>query len=507
MRSLTTFLVFCMALMIGSYVYAGNKSVTIEDICILPKPQKMVMTDGTYSVQMKKIWKSIKYKKDKSLPEEAYNINITDKGITVYSSSPSGKFYAQQSIKQIIPADAEKNGIETLAIPCCRIEDVPAFGYRGSLLDVARHFFTVDEVKRYLDIMAMHKLNVFHFHLTEDQGWRIEIKAYPRLTEIGAWRNGTQIGKDSKTNDGIRYGGFYTQEEIKDIVKYASERFITVIPEIEIPGHSVAVLAAYPELGCRGKDYPYEVSTTWGVKPQILCPGRDESFTFWKTVLTEVVELFPSKYVHIGGDECPKSEWKKCPLCQKRIKEEGLKGEEELQSYVNRRVEAFLNSKGRSIIGWDEILEGGVTPTATIMSWRGSSGAVKAAKMGNKAILSPNSHFYLNHYPTKDLTNEPIGQGGYSPLSKVYGFEPFEGLNEEEQKNIIGLQGNMWTEYIATMSHVEYMLLPRLAAMAEVAWTNGKKDWDDFMFRMRHLRDYYDEKGWNYGKHAFISEP
>lgn len=490
------FLMACIA------VSAKGVSV-VEDISIVPKPQSVVMSGGTFSVKLNKLNKSIKYKTDSSLPEEAYNITISENGITVFSSSASGKFYAQQSIRQIIPADAEKEGIETVVLPCCSIKDAPAFGYRGAHLDVARHFFSVDEVKEYLDIMALHKLNTFHFHLTEDQGWRIEIKAYPRLTEIGAWRDGTMIGKDFKSNDGIRYGGFYTQKEIKEIVKYASERFITVIPEIEIPGHSVSVLAAYPELGCRGKDYPYKVCTIWGVMPEILCPGREECFKFWETVLSEVVELFPSKYVHIGGDECPKDEWKICPLCQKRIKDEGLKNEEELQSYVTRRVEAFLNSKGRSIIGWDEILEGGVTPTATIMSWRGSSGAIKAAKMGNKAILTPNDYCYLDYYQTKDTEKEPLAIGGYLPLSKCYSLDPFNGLDAAQQKNIVGVQCNLWTEYITTFNHVEYMVLPRLAAISEVGWTNGRKNIDDFMFRLRHLRTYYDAEGWNYGKHAF----
>ncbi|MCQ2096068.1 MAG: beta-N-acetylhexosaminidase [Bacteroidaceae bacterium] len=481
---------------------AIGKTVYVEDIAIVPKPQSVIMADGTFSVKAGKVSKSVKYKTDKSLPEEAYSIVIANKGITVFSSSPSGKFYAKQSIRQMIPADIDTEA-DILVLPCCTIKDAPAFGYRGAHLDVARHFFSVEEVKEYLDIMALHKLNTFHFHLTEDQGWRIEIKSYPRLTEVGAWRKGTMIEKNFSSNDGVRYGGFYTQKEIKDIVRYAAERFITVIPEIEIPGHSVSVLASYPELGCRGKDYRYEVSTTWGVMPQVCCPGREETFTFWEKVLSEVIELFPSKYVHIGGDECPKDEWRICPLCQKRIKDEGLKNEEELQGYVTRRVEAFLNSKGRSIIGWDEILEGGVTPTATIMSWRGSKGAIQAAKMGNRAILTPNGFCYLDYYQTKDTENEPLAIGGNLPLSKCYSLDPFEELDEEQQKNIIGVQCNLWTEYISTLNYAEYMLLPRLAAIAEVAWTNGRKNMDDFMFRLRHLRTYYDQEGWNYRKQSF----
>ena len=444
----------------------------------------------------------VQLKSDPDLEEEAYLINVRSEGIILTASTARGFYYAVQSLRQMIPAEAFTDmKVKSIVIPSLTIVDKPAFAYRGTMLDVCRHFFTVDEVKQYLDILAFHKINRFHFHLTEDQGWRIEIKQYPKLTEVGAWRDSTMVGKNWNEFDGTRHGGFYTQDEIRDIVQYAAERFITVIPEIEIPGHARAALASYPELGCRGEGYT--VSSTWGVFPQVFCPGKEETFTFWQNVLTEVMDLFPSKYIHIGGDECPKSEWQQCPLCQQRIQEEGLANEAELQSYVTSRVEAFLNEHGRSIIGWDEILEGGVTPTATVMSWRGVNGGIAAAKAGNNVIMTPTGYCYLDYYQSKDTAEEPLAIGGYVPVEKSYSFDPYAGLTEEEQQCILGVQGNLWTEYISTLDYAEYMLLPRMSALAEVAWSYGNKDYADFLSRMNHTATYFDLYGWNYGKHIF----
>jgi len=485
-----------------------GKTIKCESIDVVPRPLSVETQSGTYTLKLQqgecvcKALDNIPVTDDKTLGEEAYTLVIGKKGISISASTPAGAFYARQTLRQMIPAEAiTDKTVTAVVLPCCIIKDAPHFAYRGAHLDVCRHFFSVDEVKTYLDILAMHKINRFHFHLTEDQGWRIEIKAYPQLTQVGAYRDGTMVGKNWNSDDGIRYGGFYTQDEVKEIVKYAADRFITVIPEIEIPGHALAALASYPELGCRGDHY--EVSKTWGVFPEVFCPGKEETFKFWETVLTEVMELFPSKYIHIGGDECPKDEWKKCPLCQQRIKEEGLKNEAELQSYVTRRVERFLNDHGRQIIGWDEILEGGVTPTATIMSWRGTDGGIAAAQAGNKVIMSPNTYCYLDYYQSRDKDNEPLSIGGHLPVEQCYSFDPYNGLTREQQQYIIGVQGNLWTEYIATFDHVEYMLLPRLSALAEVSWTYSGKDYDDFLRRLNHLRTYFDAYGWNYGKHVF----
>ncbi len=485
----------CGLLTVWAFVcVSGNGFGSIN---VVPRPQEVTELEGMLKVKPGKLDSYIIYKVDQALGEEAYTLEVSKKSIIISSSSDSGKFYALQTLKQMMsPSNGESK--ETELIPCCVIKDAPAFRYRGAHLDVCRHFFTKEDVKKYIDIMALHKLNRLHWHLTEDQGWRLEIKAYPKLTQIGAWRDGTMIGKDWASNDGKRHGGFYTQDDAREIVRYAAERFITVIPEIEIPGHARAALASYPELGCRGKDYT--VATTWGVFPEVFCPGKEETFKFWETVLTEVIGIFPSKYIHIGGDECPKDEWKKCPLCQKRIKEEGLKNEAELQSYVTRRVEAFLNDRGRSIIGWDEILEGGVTPTATIMSWRGVAGGIQAAKSGNHVIMTPTDYCYLDYYQTKEESKTLLGIGGYVPLEKCYSFDPYNGLDKSQQRFIMGVQGNLWTEYISEFERIQYNLLPRVAALAEVGWTYGKKDFADFRKRMMHLKEYYDAYGWKYGE-------
>ncbi|NOX19362.1 MAG: family 20 glycosylhydrolase, partial [Chlorobi bacterium] len=366
----------------------------------------------------------------------------------------------------------------------------------GMHLDVGRHMFPVSFIKKYIDYLAMHKLNAFHWHLTEDQGWRIEIKKYPRLTEIGAWRKGTQIGKTAEI-DSVRYGGFYTQDEAREIVDYAAKRFITVVPEIEMPGHSLAALASYPFLACASDSF--EVGTKWGVYENIYCAGNDSVFTFLEDVLTEVMDLFPSKYIHIGGDEAPKTKWKECPKCQARIKNENLKDESELQSYFIARIEKFLNEHGRQIIGWDEILEGGLAPNADVMSWRGITGGIEAAKLKHNVVMTPGSHCYFDHYQSAP-EGEPLAIGGFLPLEKVYSYEPIpEELNKDERKYIIGVQGNVWTEYIATPEQVEYMALPRMCALAEVAWSPvEKRDTKNFLERMNKHYERLDAMNVNY---------
>lgn len=381
---------------------------------------------------------------------------------------------------QLIPVDEKEKMIQGL-----EITDYPKFSYRGMHLDVCRHFFSKEEVKRYIDFLALYKFNYFHWHLTDDQGWRIEIKKYPKLTEIGAYRNGTLIGhagKKPKEYDNIRYSGFYTQEEIKEIIAYANERKITVIPEIEMPGHSLAAVTSYPGLSCTGG--PFEVAKEWGVFKDVFCT-KEETFNFLEDVLSEVAELFPSPFIHIGGDECPKDRWKNCPVCQKRIKDENLKDENELQSYFITRIEKFLNSKGKTIIGWDEILEGGLAPNAVVMSWRGTEGGIEAAKMNHYVIMTPVSHCYFDYYQGNKET-EPLAIGGFTPVEKVYAFNPVpEILNDEEKNFIIGAQANLWTEYIPAFSHVEYMLFPRITALSEVVWSYPKeRNFENFKSRL-----------------------
>ncbi len=436
---------------------------------------------------------------DGSMADEQYRLEVTPRRINIYASKANGVFYAFQTLRQMLPVGAFTEDCDRVQIPVCTIDDAPCFAYRGFMFDMGRHIFSVQDIKTTIDILAMHKINRFHWHLTEDQGWRIEIKKYPALTKIGSIRKSSPTGRN-KGQDGKPYGGYFTQDEVRDVVKYAAERFITVIPEIEIPGHSVAALAAYPELGCTGEQY--EVSTRWGVDDRVICPGKEAAFTFWEDVLTEVMELFPSEYIHIGGDECPKTYWKKCPDCQKRIKEEGLKNEAELQAYVTRRVEKFLNDHGRRIIGWDEILEGGVTPSATVMAWRGPQYGIQAAKQGNHVIMSPNSNCYLDYYQSRDTDHEPLAIGGYLPLEKVYSLDPYNQLNDEERKYIIGVQGNLWTEYIADYDYAQYMALPRLSAIAEVGWSYDRKDYQSFLGRLPHLASLFDVYGYNYGRHA-----
>lgn len=437
--------------------------------------------------------------------KEGYVLTTTPEGISINGQTENGVFYGIQTLRKSIPAEAKG---ATILIPAGEIKDEPRFSYRGMHLDVGRHFFPIEFIKKYIDLLALHNMNTFHWHLTEDQGWRIEIKKYPKLTEIGSQRSRTVIGRNTQEYDNTPYGGFYTQEEAKEIVKYAQERYITVIPEVDLPGHMLAALAAYPEMGCTGG--PYEVCPRWGVFKDVLCIGNDKTMQFLEDVMSEIIEIFPSEYVHIGGDEAPRDRWKECPKCQARIKAEGLKAdknhtaEDRLQSYCMTRIEKFLNSKGRRIIGWDEILEGDVAPNATVMSWRGASGGIKAAQMGHDVIMTPNTYCYFDYYQTADTKDEPLGIGGYVPIEKVYSLDPTFDLNEEQKKHIIGAQANLWTEYIATTEHVEYMVLPRMAALAEVQWTQPeKKDFKDFTTRLASLMKFYQRDGFNYAKHVF----
>ncbi|SUJ07927.1 Beta-hexosaminidase [Sphingobacterium spiritivorum] len=413
--------------------------------------------------------------------KEAYLINITPQVAEIIGNG-AGLFYGFQSLIQLLPVNKASNEIQLNAV---KIQDEPRFQYRGMHLDVGRHMFPVSFIKKYIDILAAYKLNTFHWHLTEDQGWRIEIKKYPKLTEIGGYRNQTLIGnyKADGDYDNTRYGGFYTQEEAKEVVAYAKDRYITVIPEIELPGHALAALSAYPELGCGEKPGPYTAAQTWGVFDDVFCAGKDETFYFLQDVLDEVITIFPSEYIHIGGDECPKTKWKTCPYCQKRMKDNKLSDEHALQSYFIQRIEKYINSKGRRIIGWDEILEGGLAPNATVMSWRGDEGGIAAAEQGHDVIITANSYgLYFDHKQGADMNREPLSIGGLSTLEKVYNADPMpQKLSADKQKHIIGVQANVWTEYIETPKKVEFTILPRILALSEIAWTKKEhKNWKNF---------------------------
>ncbi|MDQ3394201.1 MAG: beta-N-acetylhexosaminidase [Bacteroidota bacterium] len=441
---------------------------------------------------------------DLGLGPEGYQLYVKDTGIEIIAVEPAGLYYGFQTLVQLLPAEIKsRSPIENIywVVPGVEIEDYPRFKWRGLHLDVARHFMPVDFVKEYIDNMAMHKLNTFHWHLTEDQGWRIEIKKYPKLTEVGAWRKETLIGHyNDKPHqfDGQRHGGFYTQEEIKEIVQYAKERFITVVPEIELPGHATAAIAAYPQLGVPGEQV--DVVTYWGVFPDIF-NVEDATFKFLEDVFSEVIELFPGDYIHVGGDEAIKDQWEASEKIQQQIKELGLKDEHELQSYFITRIEKYLNSKGKKLIGWDEILEGGLAPNAAVMSWQGTKGGITAAKSGHYVVMSPGTHLYFDHYQT-DPENEPLAIGGYTTLEKVYQFEPLpQELSPEEHEYVLGAQANVWTEYMPTPEHVEYMVFPRISALAEVVWSpKDDRDWNNFKERIPKQLKRYEYRGINYAK-------
>lgn len=437
--------------------------------------------------------------------KEGYILNITTDGVTIDGKTEQGVFYGIQTLRKSIPA---KTKATTVLLPAGCIKDEPRFSYRGMHLDVCRHFFPIEFVKKYIDLLALHNMNTFHWHLTDDQGWRVEIKKYPKLTETGSIRKCTMIGKNRKLFDNTPYGGFYTQEQAREIVRYAQERYITVIPEVDLPGHMLAVLASYPEFGCTGG--PYEVCPKWGIFPDVLCIGNEQAMLFLEDVMAEIIDIFPSSYIHIGGDEAPRVRWKNCAKCQARIKAEKLHADEKhsaedrLQSYCMARIEKFINERGRRIIGWDEILDGDVAPNATVMSWRGTTGGIKAAQMGHDVIMTPNTYCYLDYYQSIDIDDEPLAIRGYIPVEKVYSLEPTESLTEKQAKHILGVQANLWTEYIATTEHVEYMILPRMAALAEVQWLYPeKKDYKDFKKRLMPLTQFYKRDSLNYAKHIF----
>jgi hexosaminidase len=414
---------------------------------------------------------------------EGYDLRVTPSGVRIAATSPAGIFYGIQTLFQLLPVEFEYGGPVygvRWELPGIAVHDAPRFSWRGMHLDVGRHFSSKASVMRYIDLLSRYKLNTFHWHLTDDQGWRIEIKKYPRLTSVGSWRRET-------LGDGQPHGGFYTQEDVREVVAYARSRFVTIVPEIEMPGHACAALAAYPELSCSGG--PFEVHTVWGVIDDVFCAGNEQTFEFLQDVLTEVMQLFPSTFIHVGGDECPKGRWKTCPKCQARIALEKLSGEHELQSYFVRRIEKFLNARGRRLIGWDEILEGGLAPHASVMSWRGVAGGIEAARSGHDVVMTPTSHCYFDYY--QGLTGEPKAIGGYIPLERVYGFEPVAAeLNPEEGKHVLGVQGNLWTEYIPSFRQAEYMAFPRACALSEVAWTRPElKNVADFLLRLRPQYD------------------
>ena len=523
------------------------KTTRSQDVSIIPQPTKLVVSTGNFSInsktqivlagsgleksadfmndflqkfyglKLKVVSKGaflnnivLNYHKMEYPIPGAYNMHVNKEGIVIEGDNPTGTFYGIQSLIQLLPTIKAS----TLNVPFVEIEDKPRFAYRGMHLDVGRHFFSTSYVKKYIDFIAMHKLNTFQWHLTEDQGWRIEIKKYPKLTSVGGYRNGTIVGRfPGKSNDGIRDGGFYTQAEIKDIVKYAADRYVTIIPEIELPGHASAAIAAYPQLSCfpdsstkhsyktpwSGATNGKQVQQTWGVFEDVFAP-TEYTFHFIQDVLDEVLELFPSKYIHIGGDECPKTAWKKSAFCQQIIKDKNLKDEHGLQSYFIQRVEKYLNGKGRQIIGWDEILEGGLAPNAAVMSWRGEKGGIEAAKQKHEVIMTPTTYVYFDYSQTKHEDSVTIG--GYLTLKMVYDYEPIpKQLSKEDEKYVIGAQANLWTEYIANSSKLEYMLFPRLTALSEVLWSSKEnKNWNNFEKKLPTLFKRYDFWNWNYSK-------
>lgn len=513
-----------LLLIISNIMYAQKK------LNLIPYPQNIETHDGSFTVPevlklsndlpqketeyLKKRFSTVlKFQDTKKadaqliytrLPEksgenkESYILTVTPKQIQIQSSTQQGYFLALQTLIQLLE-EYKTSG----KIPAMKIEDQPKFAWRGMHLDVCRHFFTVDEVKQYIDYLAMYKLNTFHWHLTDDQGWRIEIKKYPKLTEIGSKRKESMIGAYvDNTFDGKPYGPyFYTQEQIKDVVKYAQERHITVVPEIEMPGHALAALSAYPELACTKG--PFESATKWGVFDDVFCP-KDETFKFLENVLDEVIQLFPSQYIHIGGDECPKTRWKECAHCQDLIKKNNLKDEHGLQSYFIQRIEKYINSKGRKIIGWDEILEGGLAPNAAVMSWTGVNGGIEAAKSKHFAVMTPGAFCYFDHYQG-DPQSEPNAFGGFTPLDKIYSYNPIpEELNAEQAKYILGVQANLWTEYILDFKHVQYMIFPRLMALSEVAWgTSDSKNYKEFEGRVINQFKVLDKMNVNYAKSIY----
>ena len=465
---------------------------------VIPLPQKIEEGRGELVVVRSDLDRMVKSvvggKATKAIEREGYVLTVNKKGIRIEAPDSAGLFYGRQTLMKSLPLTGD-----TIVLPFVTITDQPRFHYRGMHLDVCRHFFPVSFVKKYLDIMALHGMNTFHWHLTDDQGWRIDVPGYPLLKEKAAWRSETVIGRNSPVYDGVAHGGCYTKDELREVVEYARQRHITVIPEIDMPGHMLAALSAYPELGCTGG--PYEVGRSWGVFDDILCAGKEETFRFVKAVLDEVMDAFPSEYIHIGGDEAPKVRWEACPLCQKRMQTEGLTTCNQLQGWFAKRVENYLNSRGKRIIGWDEILDCDVNPSATIMSWRGTEGGLKASAEGHDVIMAPTQYCYFDYYQTKDRVDyTPFVFNAEVLLSKIYSLDPApDSLPEYARKHILGAQANLWTEYVAYESVAEYQVLPRMAALAEVDWCQtSQKDYADFLKRLDRLQAIYDQKGWQY---------
>jgi len=452
----------------GTYLRDQLKELLHLELMLLPSP--MAAAGGIHLAVLP----------NDTVAAEGYTLTISTDRITIAGDDEAGVFRGITTLLNMMRAGE----VSSATLGCRTIHDAPRFSWRGMHLDVCRHFFPIEFVKKYIDLLARYKMNRFHWHLTDDQGWRIEIKKYPKLTEVGAWRSGSQYGPYSqRTYDSTRYGGFYTQEQIREVVAYAQARHVTVVPEIEMPGHALAALAAYPELSCTGG--PFEVAKGWGVFEDVFCP-KEETFTFLENVLSEVIDLFPSAYIHIGGDECPKERWKQCSHCQQLMKQKGLKDEHELQSFFIQRIERYVNSKGRKIIGWDEILEGGLAPNAAVMSWRGTEGGIAAAQQSHPVVMSPGTHCYFDHYQGEPV-NEPLAIGGYTTVQKTYAFEPVpSALSAKEAAFILGAQGNVWTEYILSPEHVEYMAVPRMLALAEVLWSpRSARNEADFVRRLR----------------------
>lgn len=512
-----------------------------KEISIIPQPQAISVDEGVFEVnkntkifidpctdEMKRVAGFINEKFEKAagfeleivdrmpeenfiafknaeMPTESYVINAKPYGVSIDYGDGAGAFYAVQTLLQLLPVEIfahNRQAVTDWIIPCCSIEDAPRFKYRGMHLDVCLHYFDFEFLKRYIDIMAAHKVNRFHWHLTEDQGWRLEIKKYPLLTEKGQWRKETVVGSlYSGVYDGIPHGGYYTQDQVKELVRYAAERYVTIIPEIELPGHALAAIACYPELSCGLEDH-YETATRWGIFKQVYCT-KESTFKFLEDVFDEVFELFPSELIHIGGDECPKASWKACPHCQSMIKKLGLKDEFELQSYFVTRMEKYINSKGRQIIGWDEILQGGLAPNAKVMSWLGEEGGIKAAQQHHEVVMSPHQKYYLDYWQA-DPYSEPLAMSGPTTLKTMYDYEPIpEVLTSQEAKYIIGVEGCVWTEYMPTPERVEYMAWPRMCAIAETGWTQASKDWDGFTRRLERHFDRLDGMEVGYCKAFF----
>lgn len=518
-----------------------TKDFTENDINIIPKPVETILNKGSFSIDkntkivahdsLKNVANvligklnssgvkvdfsenpaknSIEFIAKEGLENEAYELSINNKKVTVTASNLGGFLYGTQTLLQLLPVKVYGNTKTELILPAVEIKDQPRFGHRGLMLDLSRHFFPKEYILKTIDRLAMHKMNVLHLHLVDDQGWRMEIKKYPKLTEVGAWRVDQEdkhwdARADNDPNDKGTYGGFLTQKELKEIVEYAVQNNVEVIPEIEMPAHVTSAIAAYPHLSCHGKPVAVPSGGLWPIT-DIYCAGKETTFEFLEDVLTEVMEVFPSKYIHIGGDEATKTEWEKCPDCQKRMKTEDLENVEELQSYFVKRMEKFINSKGKKLIGWDEVLEGGLAAEATVMSWRGFKGGVEAAEQGHDVIMTPGDFCYFDHYQGPQNV-EPLAQGGFVPLNKVYQFDPIvEGMSEKEANLILGAQANLWAEHIPTTSQSEYMIFPRLAALSETIWSpKSSRDWNDFTKRLKTQFKRYEALNINYAKSAYL---